>query len=407
MNFIQSIILNSILLIFPLLIYLLYQVYSKTLNKEKNELYLDVALVSSFYLIIEYGSNDYMMLLLINIPLILSYLFKRKLSTIILLILVIIGYKENINIPVIIIIIEYLIYYVLYLIYSKKIEETKNSIHIFLILKIIVVLIEYNYYFEISYSEMIISTITFYFETLIVSILFKKTDDILKLYRTIQELQEEKQVRDSLFKITHEIKNPIAVCKGYLDMFDIDNLEHSRKYIPIIKNEIERVLILLKDFLEIKKIKIEPDIMDINLLLEEVVESFEPLIIDRKIEIIYDNTDEELYIMADYNRLKQVFVNMIKNSIEALEGMSKGKIKIEVNESNKDIVIKIIDNGCGIDKETLKHMNEPFFTTKVYGTGLGVFLSREIVKAHEGELKYTSDNNKTITMITLPNKKGY
>ena len=407
MNFIQSIILNSILLIFPLLIYLLYQVYSKTLNKEKNELYLDVALVSSFYLIIEYGSNDYMMLLLINIPLILSYLFKRKLSTIILLILVIIGYKENINIPVIIIIIEYLIYYVLYLIYSKKIEETKNSIHIFLILKIIVVLIEYNYYFEISYSEMIISTITFYFETLIVSILFKKTDNILKLYRTIQELQEEKQVRDSLFKITHEIKNPIAVCKGYLDMFDTDNLEHSRKYVPIIKSEIERVLILLKDFLEIKKIKIEPDVMDINLLLDEVVESFKPLIIDRKIEILYNNNDDELYIVADYNRLKQVFVNMIKNSIEALEGMSKGKIKIEVNESNKDIVIKIIDNGCGIDKETLKHMNEPFFTTKVYGTGLGVFLSREIVKAHEGELKYISENNKTITMIILPKKKGY
>ena len=98
---------------------------------------------------------------------------------------------------------------------------------------------------------------------------------------------------------------------------------------------------------------------------------------------------------------------MIKNSIEALEGMSKGKIKIEVNESNKDIVIKIIDNGCGIDKETLKHMNEPFFTTKVYGTGLGVFLSREIVKAHEGELRYISENNKTITMIILPKKKGY
>lgn len=407
MNFIQNIILNSILLIFPLLIYLLYQVYSKTLNKEKNELYLDVALVSSFYLTIKYGSNDYMMLLLINIPLILSYLFKRKLSTIILLVLIIIGYKENINIPIIIIVIEYLIYYILYLIYSRKIEDNQNSIHIFLILKIIIVLIEYNYYFEISYSETIISTIIFYLETIIVSMLFKKADNILKLYRTIQELQEEKQVRDSLFKITHEIKNPIAVCKGYLDMFDTDNLEHSRKYVPIIKSEIERVLILLKDFLEIKKIKIEPDVMDINLLLDEVVESFKPLIIDRKIEILYNNNDDELYIVADYNRLKQVFVNMIKNSIEALEGMPKGKIKIEVNESNKDIVIKIIDNGCGIDKETLKHMNEPFFTTKVYGTGLGVFLSREIVKAHEGELRYISENNKTITMIILPKKKGY
>lgn len=406
MNFIQHIILNSILLIFPLLIYLLYQVYSKTLNKEKNELYLDVALASSFYLIIQYGSNDYMLLLLLNIPLILSYLFKRKLSTIFLSLLLIFAYKQNISIPIIIIIIEYLLYYILYLIFYKKINDNKNIIHIFLILKIIVILIEYNYYFELSYSEVIISTITFYLETIIVSALFTKADNILKLYKTIQELQEEKQIRDSLFKITHEIKNPIAVCKGYLDMFDTDNLEHSRKYIPIIKNEIERVLILLKDFLEIKKIKIEPDIMDINLLLEEVVDSFKPLIIDRKIEITYTN-DEELYITADYNRLKQVFVNMMKNSIEALEETQNGQIKIEVSEKNNNIIIKIIDNGCGIDKETLKHMNEPFFTTKVYGTGLGVFLSREIVKAHEGEIKYISKDNKTITMITLPNKKGY
>ena len=406
MNFIQHIILNSILLIFPLLIYLLYQVYSKTLNKEKNELYLDVALASSFYLIIQYGSNDYMLLLLLNIPLILSYLFKRKLSTIFLSLLLIFAYKQNISIPIIIIIIEYLLYYILYLIFYKKIDDNKNIINIFLILKIIVILIEYNYYFELSYSEIIISTITFYLETIIVSALFTKADNILKLYKTIQELQEEKQIRESLFKITHEIKNPIAVCKGYLDMFDPDNLEHSRKYIPIIKNEIERVLILLKDFLEIKKIKIEPDIMDINLLLEEVVDSFKPLIIDRKIEITYTN-DEELYIIADYNRLKQVFVNMMKNSIEALEETTNGQIKIEVSEKNNNIIIKIIDNGCGIDKETLKHMNEPFFTTKVYGTGLGVFLSREIVKAHEGEIKYISKDNKTITMITLPNKKGY
>ena len=57
----------------------------------------------------------------------------------------------------------------------------------------------------------------------------------------IKEIEKQKQFQNSLFKITHEIKNPIAVCKGYLDMFDVNNQEHSKKYIPILKEEIERL----------------------------------------------------------------------------------------------------------------------------------------------------------------------
>ena len=71
---------------------------------------------------------------------------------------------------------------------------------------------------------------------------------------TLKELEQEKQIRESLFKITHEIKNPITVCKGYLDMFDVEDKKKSEKYVSILKDEIKRVLVLLEDFLSINKI---------------------------------------------------------------------------------------------------------------------------------------------------------
>ena len=98
---------------------------------------------------------------------------------------------------------------------------------------------------------VIIIFIMTYFTLIAYLILFflNKGEEVMMLNNVIHELEKEKKLRESLFKITHEIKNPIAVCKGYLDMFDVNNEEHSRKYIPIIKEEIARTLILLQDFL--------------------------------------------------------------------------------------------------------------------------------------------------------------
>ena len=412
MNIFEILILNSIYLTFPLVLYLLYQIYGKTLSKEKNELYLDVALISSFYLITQYrvSNQNYIPFLLLNIPLVVAYIKNRKLSIIFLSIMTVVYYNKHLGFSIIFLIIEYIIYFLIYLILSKK--EMKNELvfYILLFVKCICFLIQFFNFISFEYEKItiiIISIIVFYIETLLILCLFKKTEDILKLYKTIQELQEEKQVRESLFKITHEIKNPIAVCKGYLDMFDVNNIEHSRKYIPIIKSEIERVLMLLKDFLSITKIKVEMDIIDINMLIEDVIDSFLPLIKDRKIEILSEFTNDDLYLLADYNRLSQVIINLIKNSIEALEEINDGKITISIIENKNNVKIKVKDNGNGISPENLKRMNEPFFTTKVNGTGLGVYLSTEIVKAHGGTIHYESSEDGTIATITLPNKKGY
>ena len=94
--------------------------------------------------------------------------------------------------------------------------------------------------------------------------LLNQAENIINMHIKYRQIVKEKQIQTSLFKITHEIKNPIDVCKGYLDMYDENNLEKTKKYIPIIKEEIDRVLILLEDFLSMNKQKINKDILDIN-----------------------------------------------------------------------------------------------------------------------------------------------
>ena len=180
-------------------------------------------------------------------------------------------------------------------------------------------------------------------------------------------------------------------------MFDIHNEKHSMKYIPIIKGEVNRVLILLEDFLSIKRLNLQKEIIDINYVIEEVTQNFEPLLKKKKIRVILE--DGECYIVGDYNRLKQVFINLMKNSVEAIS--SNGLIKIKTTPQKNQIKIEFSDNGIGMSEEEILKLNYPFFTTKQNGTGLGVYLSREIIEKHNGSMKYESNHGVRVT-IKLP-----
>ena len=137
------------------------------------------------------------------------------------------------------------------------------------------------------------------------------------------------------------------------------------------------------------------------MLLEEVYESFNIITSKKNIDLIYKQNNDEIYIEADYDRLKQVIINLIKNGIEAIDG--KGKITIFCQEEIENVNIVIEDNGKGMTKEELENMGSMFYSTKKHGSGLGVSLSNEIIKAHNGTLKYNSTLNKgTTATIRLP-----
>jgi two-component system sporulation sensor kinase B len=254
---------------------------------------------------------------------------------------------------------------------------------------------------------VIILPFTFYFTTHMICYLMKKSEQAMSLHMTMKELEKQKQLRDSLFKITHEIKNPIAVCKGYLDMFDSNNADHVKRYIPIIKQEIERTLTLMNDFMTLTKLNVDKRKLDISVLLQDICEIAYLLCKNKNIKFSCSIIDEEAYIDGDYDRLKQVFINIIKNSIESIPEGQNGSIKLKARLVNKGIAITVIDNGVGMDEKTLSKIGEAFFTTKSGGTRLAVRFSKEIIDAHTGSMNYKSKPNMGTTVnLSLPLKKS-
>ena len=371
-----QILFNVIILLFPLIVNLFYCTYSNNINKEQNKLYMDISLLSSLYLLLIYNQGNTNLIILFNIPLLFAFIKRRTFVSFIITFIILFNYTDT-NITIYII--EYLIYYLVYFFYQK------NILNLFLLIKFI-------------FNFNILTSVIFVTTTYLVIFLYKKGEDIIKLHMNIKELEKETQLRTSLFKITHEIKNPIAVCKSYLDMFDINNKDHER-YIVILKEEMDKILLLLQDFLSMNKIKIQKEILDINLLLEDVVKQFEPVLKEKNIIFKHNICQDEIFIEGDYNRLNQVLINMIKNSIEAIE--NNGIIKLDYKLDNNFKII-IEDNGIGIPEDELEKIKEPYYTTKKNGTGLGVSLSIEIIKSHNGNIKYIPLKKGTKVIIELP-----
>lgn len=406
MDILNVLLLNLMHIAFPIFVYLVYICYKKTYNQRENNLAIILTIFSVLYIMFKFNVLifDNIPLMLVNLALIMGFYKKSTLGIIISSVISISYYYVFYDAFLIIFVLAYLFYYFIYLKTKDifKINIIITLIHTLLILLITFITISSNYF--VSLYEVVFVSFCVYLITNLFIYIIDRAEVLLKLHMSNKELEHEKQIKNSLFQITHEIKNPIAVCKGYLDMFDVNNKKHAEKYIPIMREEISRTLYLLEDFLAMNKIKIKKEIIDINLLLEEVSDHFHLMFKEKN--IYFDNkiNDDEVYINGDYNRLTQVFLNIFKNSIEAID--NKGKITLWEEVKNDKVCINIKDTGNGISKEDMKHIKEAFYTTKVRGTGLGVSLSNEIIMAHDGKLIYDSKEGEyTLVKVILPLEK--
>ena len=390
------------------MIYFLYVIYKNIKNKKEGNLFLAISLFTSLSLSLKYGNvfKDERLLILCNIPIIIAYVKKKNFLGIILSMVIVIYTYTTIKSNIIyVMIIKYVIYYVIALLANKS----KKYRLIDLVAIVQGFMLSFEYFFKKTTAEdiyalinIILVVVIFYTITFAILYLFEITDRISNVFLNYKELEQDKQIKNSLFKITHEIKNPLAVLKGYLDMFNSNDIEKSQKYITIMKNEVDRTLNIINDFMELSKIKIEKDILDINLLIYETTDVIKLIFNKKDINLINEIFDEEeVYIMGDYNRLKQVFINLFKNCYEAIE--NKGIVKISAHIKDDYYIITIFDNGIGMSDETIKNIKHVFYTTKKQGSGVGVTLSNEIIKAHGGTLSYESKLGEyTKTTIKLP-----
>ena len=413
MSIFESLTINLIFLLFPFLIYAIYISYRNNTKDEK--LVFDFVIFSAMFLLIRYTKTEDSIasLIFINFPLLIAVMKKRSLLVIMLSIITIYYYHQMIKIPLSYGIIEYSIYIMLYFSMLKKSSMNSVILNIFISIKSFITAC----YLCIKDLNNILTPQIFLYLLFIILLfiititsilwLLKEGEKIIEKNRALRELEREKELKLALFKLTHEIKNPIAVCKGYLEMVNIENKEKLKKYLPIIKDEINRTLLVINDFSDYGKLQIDKEEVDLEMLLDDIKETLEPLLKEKKVKANFIIKEEELYAELDYNRMKQVLINLIKNAIEAKDDERQLKITTTIKKVKEDIQIKVEDTGIGISKENLEKIDKIFYTTKEHGTGIGVALSKEIVERHKGSIIYQSTLGKgTKVTILLPIKEN-
>ena len=228
---------NTVLFLFPIFTYFIIVACGKVYTKDKKRFFFSIALYTSMFLYVKYSlfrENSYW-LLLISLPVIIAQIKKYFICSL-MLSLVVFYYYNVYEIPNYIFLIELAMYILIYFINKKNIISQSKMFQIYTILKAVFLGI-FLFYFsnDTSFESFIVNVIVpSSLVLLIMNICYyilNKLESIVELEETVKKLQNEKIVRDSLFKITHEIKNPIAVCKGYLDMFDVNDPVKSNRYI--------------------------------------------------------------------------------------------------------------------------------------------------------------------------------
>ena len=404
MSFFDGMILDLILILFPILSLLIVKANFMNIGKFSSNFFIDIANLSSLFLLIKYcDSSNYYMILLVNIPFIISVLHGRRIVSFIIAICLIL-FNVSVGSDVYFLIIEYSIYLIIFILLFKKGISIETILLTFVFIKGIFLTIHECYILNnltfLSILKIFVCLSIFYLIGILIVNIIDLTDRTVTLNQSLKELEKEKKLKNSLFKITHEVKNPIAVCKGYLQMMDYSNIDKIKKYNKIILNELNRTLDIMDNFSEFTKIKVNLDIMDVDYLIVDTIKSMYSVFKLKNISVYYDESDE-VFIDGDFDRLKQVLINILKNSVEALDG--GGTINISLKRMKRYARISIRDDGCGISKEDLNKISELFYSTKDKGCGIGVSLSKEIIALHNGFIKYNSvEGSYTEVVIKLP-----
>ncbi|MEW9051049.1 MAG: PAS domain-containing protein [Neobacillus sp.] len=205
--------------------------------------------------------------------------------------------------------------------------------------------------------------------------------------------------------VAHEIRNPLTSMKGYAEFLSLDEKDPERmEFLNIILDEIERVNTIVEDFMVLAKPKaVELEEKNVIPVIKNVVSLLEFEARKKHVRLSFDCSHEIIQIECDENRLKQVFLNFIKNGIEAMPNGGELRVRTIIHENN--VQISIQDTGVGIPEEKLKKLGEPFYTTKKNGNGLGLMVSFKIIESHNGKVFVESEPNKGTTFnILLPAK---
>ncbi|MEH7237860.1 ATP-binding protein [Bacillus sp. JJ1562] len=235
-------------------------------------------------------------------------------------------------------------------------------------------------------------------------IVVRDITELKKGQELIQQTDKLSMVGEMAAGIAHEIRNPLTSLKGFAQLLQD---EKANAYSEIMVSEIDRINRIVDEMLLLAKPKkLQLRQQSITNVLNEVVFLLDTQAILHNIRIktAYHDDLKDALINCEENKLKQVFINILKNSIEAIE--DGGLIDISLYPKGGNAMIRIADNGSGIPADKLPRIGKAFFTTKEKGTGLGLMICQTIIQEHGGQMTIDSvENQGTTVEILLPIKE--
>jgi two-component system NtrC family sensor kinase len=224
---------------------------------------------------------------------------------------------------------------------------------------------------------------------------FNRMTDIIQKNKEMEESLAQHGKMASLgvlsSGVAHEINNPLGVILGYAGYLEgkIGPDDPNYTYIHEIKRESKRCKKIVQDLLSYARTpKSVLEVTDLNALLEQIVNFAANHVDMHHVHIQRHFTPDLPPVEVDGDQMRQVAINLLLNAGGAIR--DGGEIIVESALEDEHVVIRIIDNGCGMDAETLEHIFEPFFTTKERGTGLGLAISKQIIEQHQGSIEMHS-----------------
>ncbi|MCQ6266906.1 PAS domain S-box protein [Fictibacillus sp. WQ 8-8] len=202
--------------------------------------------------------------------------------------------------------------------------------------------------------------------------------------------------------VAHEIRNPLTSLIGFAQLLKETDEEMKTKYVAIMLTELKRINDIVGELMLVAKPQaVHFEYSSLEDMLQSVIRLLDTQAIIKNIQIQLKVDKDIPSIYCVENQLKQLFINLLKNSIEAMG--QGGIITLAVIKKKGSVVIKIEDQGSGIPKNRLGKLGEPFYTTKEKGTGLGLMVCYKIVKEHYGNISFESEKNKgTTVQVKLP-----
>ncbi|MFJ7849342.1 ATP-binding protein [Peribacillus sp. NPDC097206] len=226
--------------------------------------------------------------------------------------------------------------------------------------------------------------------------------DVTQIRETERRLRKSEKlsiIGELAASVAHEVRNPLTSLKGFVQLLKKNDQPHDQYY-TIMLSELDRINLIVSELLVLAK---PQEIMFSQNQIVELMDEVRALLLveadSSSAQISIEVKNDIPLILCEANQLKQVFINMVKNALEA----TASHISIEIEHISHSISVTIKDNGCGIEKDRMKHLGEPFFSSKEKGTGLGLTVSCRIIEAHQGKVHFSSKlNHGTEVKIELP-----